>query len=303
MKNIKNIRWPLVILGLILACVVTVAVFAIIRLGRGTPVQLPVAISDIPSGTALQPSQFRLQAVRGLDESTLDAYVEADEFAAVVGHETLEMVHAGSPLLWAAVDPERQGRLTLALSDPAHVVYPLPVTADQVGNYLVAGDYVDVIFTLGRVAAQMMTHVEEWEYDGPAAPGCRPTGITTTSYLCPGDALSHTLTFDLPLAKVVLPNVRVMRVEREQIRTSTASYGLGGQEQPQQQVREGEIIRIYLELDQQQAEVLSFALHNGALDLPARAEAAGSETEGFTWQDFEELFFRGRPQAERRGEE
>lgn len=303
MKGPKNIRWPLVILGLVLACIAAVGVFAVIRLGRGAPAQVPVAIDDIPPGTALQPSQFRLQEVRGLDPSTLEAYVEADEFAAVVGHETLEMVHAGSPLLWAAVDPEQQTHLTLALSDPAHVVYPLPVTADQVGNYLVAGDYVDVIFTLGRTAAQVLTHVEEWEYDGPAGPGCTAQ-VEPPSPFCPGDPMSYTLSFDLPLAKVVLPNVRVMRVEREQVRTSYAGYGLGSEEQPGQQVvEEGEIIRIYLELDQHQAEVLSFALHNGALNLPARAEAVGSETEGFTWQDFEELFFQGRPQSERRGQE
>jgi hypothetical protein len=63
------------------------------------------------------------------------------------------------------------------------------------------------------------------------------------------------------------------------------------------------VIRLYLELDREQAEVLSFALHNGALNLPARAEPVGGESEGFTWEDFEDLFYQGRPGEELRGEE
>ncbi|MBN1955659.1 MAG: hypothetical protein JW900_11495 [Anaerolineae bacterium] len=298
-------RLPLIILGIALALVVTVVIFVVIKVGRGTPVDLPVAVADIPPDTALDPSMFRLQQVRGLDRSTLESTVEADEFAAVVGHETLEMVHAGSPLLWAAVDPEQQAHLTLALSDPAHLVYPLPVTADQVGDFLAAGDYVDVIFTLGRVAAQEMVHVEAWEYDGPAPPGlCRSGTVTATSALCPGDPLSYTTLLHLPLAKVVLADARVMRVEREVIRSASTSYGMGtDEEESRPRTTEGEIIRIYLELDREQAEILSFALHNGALNLPARAVPAGGASEGFTWEDFQELFFQGRPEAELRGEE
>lgn len=296
-------RLPLLIVGIVGAVVVVIGVFLTIRLGRGTPVQVPVAIGDVPPGTSLEPGQFRLQAVRGLDTSTLEAMVEADEFGAVVGHETLETVHAGSPLLWAQVGPQYQSRLTLVVSGTDHLVYPLPVSADQVGNYLVAGDHVDVIFSLGRIAYQELYHVEEWAYDGPASPRCRSRRTTTqTTALCPGDTIAYTTTLNLPVSKVVLPDVRVLRVEREQLRTASASYGMGtGDEEARPpQTREGEIIRIYLELDRDQAEILSFALNNGTLNLPARAVAAGGESEGFLWEDFEELFYRGRPQEDLR---
>jgi Flp pilus assembly protein CpaB len=299
----SRFRTPLLILGVLGALAVAAAVFFVIRAGRGTPIQLPVAIEDIPPGTPLDPTLFKLEEVRGLTQETLDAYITTEEFPDYVGRPTLETIHANSPALKAQVDPERQSRLTLTLSDPAHLVYPLPVTADQVGDYVVAGDYVDVIFTLGRVAMQEMVHVEEWEYDGPAPDSlyCRGTVTETQPLICPGDLVSHTTVLNLPVSKVVLPDAPVMRVEREEVRSASASYGMGGEE-TQTQVTEGEILRLYLELDREQAEVLSFALHNGALNLPARAEPAGGESEGFTWQDFEDLFYQGRPEEELRGE-
>jgi Flp pilus assembly protein CpaB len=297
-------RLPLLIAGIALALIVAVAVFVVIRVGRGTPVQLPVAIDEIPPGTELDPARFRLQEVRGLDAQTLDAYITAEEFGAYVGLPTMEMIHAGSPALKAVVDTAYQGRLTLTLSDPENLIYPLPVSADQVGNYIVAGDHVDVIFSLGRVALQQLTHVETWAYSGPAPPTlyCGETVTDTRAAICPGELISHTTQFNLPVSKVVLPDAPVVRVEREEIRSASATYGLG-EEETQTTIQEGEVIRLYLELDREQAEVLSFALHNGALNLPARAEPAGGESEGFTWEDFEDLFYQGRPEDELRGED
>jgi len=296
-------RTPLLILGLIGALVVAAAVVLVVRLGRGTPVQLPVAIEDIPPGTELSPQQFRLTEVRGLDREALDAYITADEFAGYVGRPLLETVHAGFPVGKAQVDPELQSRLTLALSDPTHLVYPLPVNADQVGNYIVAGDYVDVIFALGRVAEQEMSRA----YTAPeVGVGSRrvttPTETTgavtmavaqpTPTPLRPGTVVTETLR--LPLAKVILADVPVLRVEREQVRSASAAYGLAGEE-TRQTTLEGDVLRLYLEVDREQAEVLSFALHNGVLNLPAHAQPIGGETEGFTWDDFVEMFFQDRP--------
>ena len=304
----NRLRMPLLILGLVGALLVAVAVFLVVRLGRGVPVQLPVAVADIPPGTPLDPTQFRLQEVRGLDARTLEAYVTAEEFVQVVGYPTLELIHAGFPLGRAQVSPEYQSRLTLLLSDETHLVYPLPVTADQVGNYLLAGDRVDVIFTLGRVAAQEMSHAQPVEeprvpdlVEGEVltATTTVTSGLPAAADLRPGEVVTTTLL--LPVSKVILPDLLVLRVEREQIQTVAAGYGLGAEE-TQPTVVEGEIIRLYLELDREQAEVLSFALHNGALNLPARAVVAGGASEGFAWDDFVELFFADRPAEELREE-
>jgi Flp pilus assembly protein CpaB len=296
----SRFRAPLLILGLVGAVVVAVAVFLVIRLGRGTPVALPVAIDDVAPGTELSPALFRLQEVRGLDERTLDAYVTADEFGRYVGQPLLETVHAGAPVMRAQVDVSWQGRLTLVISGTDHLVYPLPVTVDQVGNAIVAGDHVDVIFTLGRVAVQEMVHEEVLEAGGPELGGA--TFLSPTVPLPRAGAVEVvTTTLQLPLAKVILADVPVLRVEREQIRSASVSYGLSDEE-PRQVMLEGDVIRLYLEVDREQAEVLSFALHNGALNLPARAQPAGGSSEGFTWDDFVDLIFEGRPQEELRGD-
>lgn len=289
----SRFRVPLLIIGLVGSVVVMVLVVLVVRLGRGTPVALPVAIQDIPPGTPLEPSQFHLEEVRGLRGETLSAYITADEFAPYVGRVTMETIHAGSPVLKAQVDAEYQSRLTLTLSDPTHLVYPLPVTADQVGNFIVAGDRVDIIFSLGRVAAQEM--VQTYTVPGLAVgPSGAITGsVTTPEPLRPGTVLATTL--HLPLSKVILPDVPVLRVEREQVRPTTAGYGLTEEEPSASRTVEGGILRIYVEVDREQAEVLSFALNNGTLNLPARAQPAGGASPGFTWDDFVERFFKDRP--------
>ena len=297
----SRVRWPLLIIGIVGAIIVAVAVILVVRLGRGTPVPLPVAIDDIPPGTALDPQLFRLTEIRDPDPAFLEAVVTADEFAQVMGLPVLETVHAGSPLLWAQVRTdapnEWQRRITLLVSDPDHLVFPIPASPDQAGNYIVAGDYVDVVFTLGRVAAQEMSH----GYVVPEEVGVRSLrAITPTEELKVGEVITETL--HLPVAKVILPDVRVLRVEREQVQTPSVTYGATGEEGGTRQrvgaqgvAPEGDVIRLYLEVDREQAEVLAFALNNGVLNLPAHAQPIGAETEGFTWDDFVDRFFQDRP--------
>jgi Flp pilus assembly protein CpaB len=181
----------------------------------------------------------------------------------------------------------RQNRLTLLLSDPENVVYPIPVSADQVGNYVYAGDYVDVVFTLGRVAASEVVHAERVEAPGATRPS------TPTVRMRRADEWVTT-TLSMPVAKVILPNVHVLRVERDVQRSSaSASAGLGGGPS-ETVVVEGDVVRLYVELGRDDVEVLSFALHNGALNLPARAEPSDAGTEGYFWEDFVEDLFADR---------
>jgi len=104
-----------------------------------------------------------------------------------------------------------------------------------------------------------------------------------------------TETLHLPVAKVILPDVRVLRVEREVVQAPSVAYGTGAEEEQQPRRVEGDVIRLYLEVDREQAEVLAFALNNGVLNLPAHAQPIGAETEGFTWDDFVDRFFQDRP--------
>jgi len=303
----RRFRTPLLIIGLLGALVVAAAVFVVIRAGRGVPVALPIALDDIPPGSILEPQLFQLEQVRGLAPEMLEAYVTADEFARYQGLRILEIVHAGFPVGEAQVSTEMpnplQDRLTLLLGGDEYLVYPLPVTPDQVGSYLFAGDRVDVVLTLGRVAAQEMSLAEDGLEDESLNP-MFVSEITETVDAALVFGLTEenrvmTTTAQLPVAKVVLTDVLVLRVEREQVRTASTSYGMTGAEESQPLVTEGDVIRVYLQVDRSQAEILSFALNSGAINLPSRAQPVGGGSEGFAWDSFVELFFAGSSEEER----
>jgi len=290
MKN--RFRLPLLIVGLVGAVIVALGVVFVLRSKETDVVQIPVAVQDIPAGTALDPSLFRREFVAGLEPQTLAAYVTVAEFPAYEGFPLLETVPANAPLLKSQVRTDdanlRQNRLTLLLSDPANLVYPIPANADLVGNYVVAGDRVDVIFSLSRMAASELVHTETITATGDLSGTARAATPTPTPI--PGSVVTTTL--QLPVAKVILPDVLVLRVEREQIRSSSTSFGMGTEEEARPV--EGDVLRLYLEVTREQAEILSFAVNNGTLNLPARAEPAGGHSDGFTWDDFVDGFFEER---------
>jgi Flp pilus assembly protein CpaB len=303
----SRLRTPLIILGLVGAVIVAVAVVLVVRVSRGTPAEILVAKRDLEPGTPVEPGMFQVEEIRGMTRGPLSTYVTKDEYLARYnGLPTLMMVNKGSPLMKAHLpDPDapgslqaRQRRLTLLLDDPENVVYPLPVSVEQVGNFVVAGDYVDVVFTLGRAAAGEVAHVEE--VPAPTVEAVKSSRVTTPTVpleVTASEAVEYvTSTLTLPVSKVILPNVHVLRVERERIRSASATYGTSGETRTT--TEEGDIVRLYVELSRADVEVLSFALHNGALNLPARAEGSDVETEGYFWEDFVDDLFLDRPEAE-----
>jgi Flp pilus assembly protein CpaB len=308
----NRLRTPLIILGLVGAVIVAIAVVMVVRLSRGTPAEILVAKQDIEPGMEVEPDMFQLEEIRGMSRGPLSTYVLKDEYLRDYnGLPALVMIHKGSPLMKAQLpDPNaidnlqsRQPRLTTLLKDPENVVYPLPISVDQVGNYVVAGDYVDVIFTLGRVSAANLQH--DQEKVAPTMPpptGSRVTTPTVSSRpIKTAEAVEYvTTTLTLPIAKVILPDVHVLRVEREQIRSASATYGTSGETTTR--TEQGDIVRLYVELSPADAEVLSFVLHNGELNLPARAEPSDGKTEGYFWEDFVDDLFVDRPLEEVCGE-
>ena len=110
-----------------------------------------------------------------------------------------------------------------------------------------------------------------------------------------------TETLRLPLAKLVFQNVPVLRVERELVRNgpTTTSAGLGSMPQSQSSYTEGDVERLYVALDQDQLEIISFILNNGDVRVAAHATVYPERpTEGVTWDDFEDWFFEQRGELE-----
>jgi Flp pilus assembly protein CpaB len=297
----NRVSSPLFWIGLILTGLVTLAVFFGGKMMTPASVEVPVALGDIPPGTQIGPSLFRLEEWTGVQGRTLAEYVTKNEFGPYIGAVTVETVHAGFPLGKAQVMQPGEGnariqRLTLMLQgQEGKVIFPLPVDADSAGNYLQAGDYVDLVFSVGAVNVR--------DVDDPPDPTPTPPAIAGAGLgfqqPTPTPRPPLTETFRLPLSKLVIQNVPVLRVEREIVRNNapSVSIGLGGgaQQAGQPSVSYGDVQRLYVALDQEQVEIISFILHNGDVRVAAHATIYPEEpTEGVTWDDFEDWFFEQR---------
>jgi Flp pilus assembly protein CpaB len=289
---------PLFWIGLVLTALVVVAVFFGGKLLTPAPVQVPVALGDVPPNTEISPSLFRLEQWTGVQGRTLGEYVTKDEFGQYVGSVTVETVHAGFPLGKAQVlkpgeANARIRRLTLMLQTQAGMtVFPIPVEADTAGNFIQAGDYVDLVFSVGAVNVR--------EMDNPPDPTPTPPAIAGMGIVQPTPRPPVTETLRLPVSKLVIQNVPVLKVEREVTRPSASpasiSIGVGGSSAPGQPAYvEGDVERLYVALDQEQLEIVSFILYNGDVRVAAHATVFPEKpTEGVTWDDFEDWFFAQR---------
>ena len=288
---------PLFWIGLILTALVVVAVFFGGKLLSPAPVEVPVALGDVPPNTEIGPGLFRLEQWTGVQGSTLGEYVTKDEFGAYIGAVTVETVHAGFPLGKAQVMKPGEAnarirRLTLAIQTQAGMtVFPIPVEADTAGNFIQAGDYVDLIFSVGAVNAR--------EMDNPPDPTPTPPAISGIGIVQATPRPPVTETLRLPVTKLVIQNVPVLKVERELVRNtapSSINIGVGGSSTSNQPAYvEGDVERLYVALDQEQLEVVSFILYNGDVRVAAHATVFPEKpTEGLTWDDFEDWFFAQR---------
>lgn len=300
--------------GLALVAAGVIAVLFLAGLTLPPVIEVPVAVADIPAGTVIDRSQFRIEPMRGLSGPVQAAFVDKAEFltqyegAIVADGET---VYEGFPLsprqvvfvdsINGAVD-----RLTL-LTDPNHVVFPIDVKPGQVGNYVRIGDYVDLVFTVGRVEGNQIevppepTFVPDLREVGtPQPPLARATPVAApplAAAVMPVATLTPTpATLDLPLAVIALPDVLVLKVEREQVPNyAAAAPGLGGGPSDQPAFLEGDVVRIYVELAPDDAAIAAFLLTAGSVVAPSHRQALSPQPYGLTWTDFKNWFLSRRP--------
>ncbi len=285
----KNINWPLFLIGLAVAAVAVGGLLFLGTLLYPAPTQIPVAVHDIPAGTTLDRANFRLEEWIGVRPQTLGRLFTAREFPQDA--VTLVDVPAGSPLYRAAVDTETAGayvtRLTHLLDDPTRVLVAIPVKPEIGGNMPRRGDEVDLLLALGSLRTnEVQNHPTVVEAPQTGAPRA-PEGPTFSRPV---------LTGTLPLATLVLQNIPVVHIEREQV-TTGYSTSPGGGATPQ--TAEGDVQRIYVSVTRAQAELLSFVLHSGAgtgaVRLAAHAPGLAEHYPGgLLWEDFETWLFERR---------
>ena len=149
------------------------------------------------------------------------------------------------------------------------------------GNFVQPGDRVDLIISIGDANRN------------------NELSVALTPTLKADENGNITVTTPMPISKLVMQNMSVIRVEREAARQ--------GQQQSQdpaqqaanrasaQEVRD--IKRLYVKVDRDQLEVLSFVLNNGKRNIAVRSATGSTEslpTDGVTWEDFARWFYAQR---------
>ena len=269
-------RKIILIIGVALGVLVAAGTFFYIQSTRPRFVDVPVAAENIPAGTVLRPELFREVRIANVDSDTASKWVLTSEFGEMaLGHTATSDIKEGFPAAKAQMDPNSadgfESRLSLAISGTNDYYVVIPTTPDQVGNYVQPGDRIDLIVSIGAGG-------QSDSFSSAMTPTLRADANG-----------SITLTNLLPVSKLVMQNMKVLRVEREPSRNSQSSKS------SPEEVRD--VKRLYVKVDRDQLEVLGFVLNNGTKNIAVRA-AGGSQdvlaTDGVTWDDFTRWFYAQR---------
>jgi len=278
-------RRILLVLGALLGVLVALGIFIWVQSTRPTTVQVPVAQNDIPAGTVLNDRLFRLSNMANVDQETVSKWITLSDWEQANGKMTTSDIKAGFPVARVQIDPNTpagaESRLSVVITGTNDYYVIIPATPDQVGNFVQPGDRVDLIVTLpAREAPPLVTGTK-----GTQAGTVAPTAINATQV--------QTATY--PVSKLVMQNMKVLRVERDKPRQTSSTTD---QQNNQPAVKEvDDVKRLYVKVDRDQLEVLSFVLNTGVRNIAVRADKGSTEslpTDGVTWDDFAKWFFAQR---------
>ena len=275
-----------VILGAVLGLIVAAGIFLFLQVSRPVTSEVPVAINDIPAGTVLHPDMFRVARLSNVDSETLQKWITATEWRAKAdGKATTSDIRAGFPVAEAQINPNSpaalESRLSLALAGPNESYVVIPANPNDVGNFIQPGDRVDLVLSLGDAGNKQAVAVQQPNQS--QNPNDTRTQIVISE------------TAPLPMSKLVMQNMTVLRVDREAVRTQSNT-----QQTQAQAAAPGNVQRIYVKVDHDQLEVLSFVLNNGKHNFAVRAANGSADTvpvEGVTWEDFVKWFYAERDKA------
>jgi Flp pilus assembly protein CpaB len=281
-------RRVFLLVGALLAVIVAVLIFAFWRWTQPTVYDIPVALADIPAGTVLRSSQFKVVQWKDLDEQSVQNFVTVDTFNQADGKVTTSDIRAGFPVARAQVDPnssaEIESRLSLAITNTNSYYLVVPATPENAGNFVQPGDRVDLLFSLGSIP---QSDSYRFGPDGELlVKDDSSTGGTGVDTFVPS--------LVAPISKLIVQNLRVLRVDREQ-RNEQQGQNDNSTEARERRARQiNDVQRIYVEVDRDQLEVLSFVLNNGKTNVAVRsasAEVGVGPTEGVSWNDFMRWFY------------
>ncbi|HEY3340939.1 MAG TPA: hypothetical protein VGK81_02935 [Anaerolineae bacterium] len=286
-------RKTFLVLGLVLAFVFGIGIFLFLQVTRPIVVEVPVAVNDIPVGTVLKSSLFRVAQFSNADPSTVSQWVTVGTWNNANGKVTNSDIRAGFPVAKTQIDPnlssQVDSRLSMVLTQTNEYYFVLPTKSDEVGNFIQPGDRVDIILSLGDAGGKdAVTVLSQNQQQGASTSG--NTSVAAQSEV--------TETSPMPMSKLVMQNLTVLRVERNTPSSSnTSQQQVGAGEPTPVPVTTYDVKRLYVRVDKDQLEVLSFVINNGKHNYAVRA-ATGSQdslpTDGVLWADFVHWFYAQR---------
>jgi Flp pilus assembly protein CpaB len=283
-------RKTFLILGALLAFVFGIGIFIFLQVTRPIVVEVPVAVSDIPVGTVLKSSLFRVAQFSNADPNTVSQWITVNTWNNANGKVTNSDIRAGFPVAKSQIDPnissQVETRLSMLLTETNQYYFVVPVKPDEIGNFIQPGDRVDIILNLGSGSGGDSLSVEN-----PNA--TQGTGASNAAVSAESGV---TLTTKMPVTKLVMQNLSILKVDRSTPSSSSASQQTEGQAKTTP-VPLGSVQRIYIKVDRDQLEVMSFVMNNGKHDYAVRAANGSQEslpTDGVTWADFVRWFYAQR---------
>lgn len=274
-----------IIIGVVLGIIVAGGIFAYMQMSRPITVEVPVAIGDIPAGSVLKSTMFRVAQMANVDKDTLDKWITVSEWSRADGKVVTSDIRTGFPIAEAQIDPNssraQETRLSLALTGKNDYYIVLPVGPNDVGNYIQPGDRIDLLVSLGNANSKDKVAVQQ------------PNELRNANDVDVQVIISDTA--PMPMSKLVVQNMTVLRVDRDVVRAPS-----GAQQSPTQPTALGNVMRLYVRVDRDQLEVLSFVLNNGKQNIAVRAASGSTDTvpaDGVTWEDFINWFYAQRSRA------
>ncbi len=278
-------RKVFLIVGAVLGVIVAIGLFLFIQFSKPSTVNVPIAIGNIPAGSTLKPSFFRVVKMSNVDQQTLSEWITEGDWGKLAdGKATNSDIHVGMPVARTQVNTSltasSEFRLSNILTGTNDYYVVLPVKTDELGLYIQPYDRIDVIISLGTVGKDLTLP--------PVVTNTLGAAVETQN------RLAVTQTIPLPVTKLVMQNMLILRIDRDKPSGSAAQQN-AAQTDPANAT--GELKRLYLKVDRDQLEVLSFILNTGKRTLVIRAATGSKEsvpTDGVTWDDFVKWFYAQR---------
>ncbi len=295
--------------GLGLAAIAFVGITLYARTLTPAPIPVIVARTEIPAYSRLDKEMLSVDQ-QTISPKLASRYVTGSELATVLGSNAVvvETIHAGEPLskqrLVVGPDALKVSRLSLALQDPSQVIRTIPVKLDQLPSDIVPGDLVDLYVTFGSPPSGDLSYTRTVTNAVAATGSITVTPVPTPKLVSP--LMSSTPTIEeyaakMPVSKRLVSGLLVVRVNHAMVQNP--NYGIGAEAQSQPAYVEGDVRSLDVLAGNEDAEKIDFALTNGKVSVGLRSTLARQAIDqgtpvppsnGWTWTDFSQEFFRNR---------